>query len=404
RENRSYDQILGDDPRGDGDPKLTLFGGDTTPNAHALAHRFGLFDHFYANSEASIDGHFWTSAAKVADYVNKTWFQNYGGRGRPYDYGVSAVTWPANGFLFDQAERQGISYFNYGEAIAGTVPLTDKDRTPAETQEVQRKFAKSDLGSPVGCYPNDAYIGQNAISQQEVYDSTPPAGAPPQAESRFDCFKNRFMLQQAQGSVPALNYLVLSNDHTQGLSSGRRTPQAMVAENDYALGQTVDLISHSSVWDSSLILVLEDDSQDGADHLDAHRMPGFAISPYAKPGAVVHTRYDFPSFLRTLELPIGMNPMNLFDALGTPMYDAFDATRTNPAPYTAVPPKIDINARNANSAANRRAMKGVDVSTLDKVPQRKLDRILWQAVHGPHSTPPPPGPNANDASAPDPDG
>jgi hypothetical protein len=138
RENRTYDQIMGDDSRGNGDPKLTLFGQNITPNAHALAKRFPLLDHVYANSEASIDGHFWTAAGSVSDYVVKNWHQNYAGRGRPYDFGVYAVTWPSQGFLFDQAEKQGISYFNYGEAIAGTVPFPDKDRNDAETQQVLR--------------------------------------------------------------------------------------------------------------------------------------------------------------------------------------------------------------------------------------------------------------------------
>ena len=398
RENRTYDQVLGDDARGNGGPKLELFPSSMTPNAHALAKRFPLLDHVFANSEASIDGHFWAAASAVSDYVVKNWHQNYGGRNRPYDFGVYAVSWPPKGFLLDQAQRQGISYFNYGEAIAGDVPLTDKDRAPAENQQVQAKFSKSDLGAPVGCYPNDAYIGDNAITQDETWDSTPPPGAPPNSESRFDCFHNRFMTELATNSVPAMNFMVLPSDHTQGLSPGKRTPQAMVAENDYALGQIVDLISHSPVWSSSLILVVEDDSQDGADHLDAHRMPGFAISPYAKQGAVIHTRYDFPSFIRTLEIPIGMSPMNLFDALGTPLYDAFDSTPTNSAAYSAIKPAYDINTRNSNSAANRRAMKGLDVSTIDQIPQRKLDVILWRAVHGWHSKSPRPGPNAGDLS------
>jgi phospholipase C len=168
----------------------------------------------------------------------------------------------------------------------------------------------------------------------------------------------------------------------------------MIAENDYALGQVVDAVSHSSVWDSSLILVVEDDSQDGADHVDAHRIPAFAISPFAKQGAVVHTRYDFPSIIRTLEIPIGMQPMNLFDALATPLYDAFDSTETNKSAYSAIPPKIDINARNAASAANRAASRGLDFKTLDQVPQRTLDRVLWRSVHGWGSLPPKPGPNA----------
>ena len=167
RENRTYDQILGDDPRGDGDPKLTLFGDQITPNAHALAKRFPLLDHVYANSEASIDGHFWTSAGAVSDYVHKAWFQNYGGRERPYDFGVYAVTWPANGFLFDQAERQGISYFNYGEAVAGTVGLfPDKDRSNDELARVADQAGEVRPRAPNGCYPNDASIGKDVDPQR----------------------------------------------------------------------------------------------------------------------------------------------------------------------------------------------------------------------------------------------
>ena len=329
----------------------------------------------------------------------KNWHQNYAGRDRPYDFGVYAVTWPAGRFIFDRAIADNVSFFNYGEAIAGDVPLTDKDRTPQENAQVQQKFAKSDLGSgvsgPLECYPNDASIGKDVINQQEAYDSSPPPGAPMGSESRFDCFKQHLQAQIASNSVPALNYLVLPSDHTQILSPGRRTPKAMVAENDYALGQVVqEISSHASLWAHSLILVVEDDSQDGADHLDAHRIPAFAISPYAKQGAVVHTRYDFASVIRTLEIPIGMHPMNIFDALATPMYDVLSSTPSNSAPYTAITPSIDMNARNPNTATNRRLMRGVNVSSLDQVTQKKMDELLWKAIHGVSSKPPAPGPNA----------
>jgi phospholipase C len=168
----------------------------------------------------------------------------------------------------------------------------------------------------------------------------------------------------------------------------------MVAENDYALGQIVDTISHSSVWESSLILVIEDDSQDGADHVDAHRIPAFAISPYAKRGAVVHTRYDFPSFIRTLELPLGMKPLTLFDALATPLYDAFEPTPNNAEPFDAVEPNVDITQTNADTPENRAAVRGWELTKTDSVPQRVLDGQVWRAVRGPGVAPPPPGPNA----------
>ncbi|HEX8121450.1 MAG TPA: alkaline phosphatase family protein [Solirubrobacteraceae bacterium] len=399
RENRTYDQVLGDDARGDGDPKLTLFGDEVTPNAHALARRFPLLDHVYANSEASIDGHFWTSAATVPDYVNKNWWQNYAARGRPYDFPVYAVDWPQNGFLLDQAERQGISYFDYGEAIAGNIALPDEDRTPEETQQVTTKFSHSDI-QPTGpgsagpsCYPNDGSVGVDVVTRLPVFDTQPPTGAPPQNESRFACFKQHFQQQLATGDVPTFNYMVLSNDHTRVLTAGAYTPRAMVADNDEGLGRIVDLISHSPIWSSSAIFVIEDDSQDGADHVDAHRIPAFVISPYAKRGAVIHTRYDFPSVIRSLELAIGMKPLGFQDALGTPMYDAFDAEPTNAEPYTFAPSKVDLLEKNPATGPGARESAGLPRG-LDRIPQHEMDRLLWKSVHGWRSTPPPPGPNA----------
>jgi DNA-binding beta-propeller fold protein YncE len=406
RENRTYDQVLADDRRGDGDPSLELFGPDITPNMHRLATRFPLLDHVFANSEASIDGHFWTSAAMVSDYVHKSWMQNYGGRRRPYDFGVYSVSWPGNGFLFDQAQRQNISYFNYGEAIAGVLPVPDKDRPAEMTPGVLAKLAHSDLGAgtptgigatPAGeCYPNDADIGTDATTQQPTYDGTPPAGAPLTVESRFGCFQQRFGQQLATGTVPAFNYLVLPNDHTVGTTPGQRTPQAMIADNDYGLGQIVDTISHSPIWPSSAIFVVEDDAQDGADHVDAHRIPAAVISPYTTARAVVHTRYDFLSVIRSMELILGMEPIGLADALATPMYDAFTATPANLAPYSAVVPAQDRTVVNTTASPDAALSQSVDFSTVDKVPQHTLDRILWHAVHGRDSTPPPPGPNAKE--------
>jgi hypothetical protein len=170
----------------------------------------------------------------------------------------------------------------------------------------------------------------------------------------------------------------------------------MVASNDLAVGETVDLISHSPIWESSLILVVEDDSQDGADHVDAHRMPALAISPYTQRGAVVHTRYDFLSFIRTLELVTGMEPLNLFDATAVPLYDAFDSDPSdNMEPYNAIVPEIDLTATNPASAPNAKLSQRLPLEIPDQVPQPVLDRILWQYRHGADSEPPPPGPNAS---------
>jgi len=179
------------------------------------------------------------------------------------------------------------------------------------------------------------------------------------------------------------------------VSPGKRTPDADIANNDYALGQFVQAISHSNVWDSSLILVQEDDSQDGADHVDAHRMPALAISPYTRQGAVVHTRYDQLSMLRTAEIVMGLKPLNLAEALAVPMYDAFSNGPANAAPYNAIVPNVNMTAVNPNTPANRAASKGLPLNQLDRLPQRRLDAILWHYRHGFDSAPPPPGPKAS---------
>jgi hypothetical protein len=276
--------------------------------------------------------------------------------------------------------------------LAGVVPLTDKDRNQDETNEVAKKFAKSDLGAD-GCYPNDSSIGVDSITGQPVYDSTPPPGARPDSLSRADCFARHFAQQMATNSVPTFNYLVLTNDHTQTLTAGARTPRALVADNDEGLGRIVDTISHSSIWKESAIFVIEDDSQDGADHVDAHRIPAFVVSPYAKQGAIVHTRYDFLSVIRSMELILGMKPLGLFDELATPMYDAFQAAPSNDAPYSAVAPKVPLTETNPEGTAGARAAARLP-KCLDCIPQHEMDALLWRSVHGAHAVPPPPGPNA----------
>jgi hypothetical protein len=400
KENRTYDQVLGDDPRGDGDPNLTLFGDHFTPNLHALARRFPLLDHVYANSEASIDGHYWTSAGAVSDYVVKNWHQNYAGRDRPYDFGGYVVSQPPRGYIFQRAEQEGVSYFNYGEALAGLSPLPDKDRdaTDAETGLSAQILTHSDIGTPEpGCYDSD--LSNSTVLSQgqvDVYDSSLPPGAKPGSDSRFQCFEARFESQVLSGSVPAFNYMVVPNNHTEGTTPGRRTPDAQIASNDWGLGQIVDLISHSSIWDSSLILVMEDDSQDGADHVDAHRIPALAISPYTQQGAVVHTRYDQLSFLRTAEIVTGLRPLHLAEALAVPLYDAFTPTPSNSQAYDAITPSVDMTARNTASTPAAKESSRLPLNTIDQIPQRELDKLLWQYRHGPHAQPPPPGPNAVD--------
>lgn len=401
RENRSYDQMLGGLGRGNGDPQLQVFGPKVTPSMHALLQRFPLLDNVMANSDASIQGHFWTASASVPDYVSRNWVHQYDARFHPNDFGMYAVTWPGNGFLFDQAEREHISYFNYGEGLADSMAqIPDRDRTPAMLQEVKRVASNSDLGpgiTPGGCYPSDNYIGtvgNGSPTTNDIFDSTLPDGAPAGSYSHAACFEARFAQQLAHNDVPALNYLSLTDDHTRGTQIGYLTPTAMVADSDLALGQIVDTISHSRIWSSSAIFVVEDDSQDGADHVDAHRIPALVISPYARRNVVIHTRYDLVSVVRTIELIIGMRPLTLNDALAIPMYDAFTPKPDNSAPFNVVPAQVNLLARNTPYSPDAKLSDSLPLHKTDTVPQQTLDSILWQSVYGANSTAPAPGPNA----------
>jgi hypothetical protein len=384
--------VLGDLHPGAGDPALAIFGQAITPNMHALAHRFGTLDHVFADSQVSIDGHMWTSGAQASDFVERNNHPSNAGRNYPYDF-VYSIAAPDNGFIFDQARRDGVSWLNFGEGISSLLPIPDKDRTPQATQESAAKYAQSDLGVPDGCYPADAYIGKDPITQQLTFDSSLPPGAPLTAESRFTCWRAKFTQQLLTGTVPTLTYLTTVDDHTQGTTPGMRTPQAMVASSDWALGEFVDAISHSPIWPHSAIFVVEDDSQEGLDHVDAHRIPAFVISPYSRSATVVSARYDQLSVLHSIELLTGIRPLGLGDALATPMYDAFQPA-PNLAPYSQIVPSVNMTAKNGARAPDAALSRSLDFTQLDAVPQRTLDAILWHAVRGAHSRVPPIGPGA----------
>jgi hypothetical protein len=219
--------------------------------------------------------------------------------------------------------------------------------------------------------------------------------------SRMDVFNGEFQQQVATGSVPSFNYLILPNDHTNGTTPGAYTPRALIADNDLALGQLVQTISHSSIWSQSAIFVVEDDSQDGADHVDAHRQPAFVISPWATKG-VVHTRYDQYSALRSAMMIVGLHPLSLNDALATPMYNAFTngaAPDTAGTVYNAVQPDQSLTETNSGSSPAAKMSAKLPFDKLDLVPQRVMDGILWRSVYGASSTPPAPGPNHSPAEA-----
>ena len=406
KENRTYDQVFGTDKRGDGDPSLELFDnngvkgptGGVTPNAHRLATQFPLLDHFYADSEVSVDGHIITSGAYATDFVLKALHPNYSNRGRVANFGQDPVTLPPKDFIFDQAVRQGVSFRNYGEYSAGDLPRSDDGRSTYRTVQ-----ANTAWGYPIffGC--DNVGFAPNGVNNAAVCDQDSgvlgAGGAADVARSRFDFFQASFDSEVASGTVPSLTYLTLPNDHTNGVRMNYPTPKAMVADNDLGLGQLVDLISHSSIWDQSAIFVEEDDSQDGADHVDAHRMPAYVISPWAKHGAVVHTRYDQESILRTAELILGLHPLSLYDGLAEPMYDAFISGDAKPdlTAYTAVAPTQALTDLTVVPPTGLAAALPYD--RVDLVPQALFDQVLWHSVYGSGSTPPAPGPNASPAES-----
>lgn len=399
RENRTYDQVFGSDPRGNGNANLELFNdngvsgptGGITPNAHALTRRFPLLDHFYEDSEVSVDGHLVTAGAYATDYVQKATAANYSNRRRTFDFGIYPVTAPPAFYLFDQAAKQGVSFRDYGEAV-GTTPTTAAPNRP--------QFSKVEQNVDPA-YPNNLFIGclqaNNRASCTQDSGTYNGTGTPFAGQSRFNEWYPEFQAQVAAGTVPQFNYMILPNDHTNGTTTGDPTPQAFIADNDLALGQIVDAISHSSIWSSSAIFVVEDDSQDGADHVDSHRSPGFVISPWAKQGAAVHTRYDQYSVLRTMELILGLQPLSLNDAVATPMYDAFlsGSEQPNNAPYTVSSPSYPLTSTNGASAPLAKLSGQLPFNRLDAVPQAISDQIMWASVHGAHSSPPAAGPNAS---------
>ncbi|MCX6373615.1 MAG: hypothetical protein NTX16_11175, partial [Actinobacteria bacterium] len=209
-----------------------------------------------------------------------------------------------------------------------------------------------------------------------------------------DSFAARFESQLATGTVPTFNYVCMTSDHTRGTQPGFPIPSAMVADGDLALGQLVDMISHSSIWSSSVIFVVEDDSQDGADHVNAHRIPVAVISPYARRGAIIHRRYDLLSVVRSMELIMGMKALSLNDALASPMYAAFTAEPLNADPVDVITPGVDLLERNTQAAPWAAFSSRLPLGRIDAVPQWQIDAILWRSVYGANSTPPPPGPGA----------
>ncbi len=469
RENRTYDQVLGDVEKAgngqsaDGDLRLAIFGsGDAarrpggppqniTPNAHALALRFGLFDRFFVNSEASPDGHNWTTAAFSSDYVDKAYRWNYSSRGRTYDFegfnrlpntdpvaneppmlptpakssdvaslmkkyipylsGERDIAEPETLYLWDAAARARLTYRNYGEFVA-TISQSDVDAFNAN-----RSKRYPDLTPTVEAFPTKQSLEGHSSSTYRNFDMETPDSltpecyravkegrvSPPMVTPSHDDARCRgysrasdwlaefrsYAADREAGRgnrLPGFTILRLSSDHTNGLAQGYPTPQFYVAENDYALGLIVEAVSSSPYWMDTAIFVIEDDAQDGPDHVDAHRSPALVISAYNRPGILVHEFHNTVSLIRTMELLLGMQPMNLLDSNAVPM-DVFQGT-PDLRPYKTALPDVALNnlmapaARDSATAYWMKKTSEQNLAFADMADPHELNEIIWFSVRG----------------------
>ncbi len=353
KENRTYDQVLGDVKEGNGDASLCLFGEKITPNLHALVKEFVLLDNFYVDGEVSADGHNWSLGAYANDYLEKNWVTSYGGRGGTYDAeGTRAIANNKNGFIWDFAKRAGVSYRTYGEFADDYKP-----------------------NLPV---LKDHFCTYYTSWDQKIRDTT-----------RVGQWKRDFDSLLSINAVPQLNTLRIINDHTEGMSLGRPSPYAHVADNDLAVGMLVDYLSKSPIWKASVVFVVEDDAQDGPDHVDAHRSPAFIAGGYVKRNFIDHTMYSTSSILRTIELILGMPPMSQYDAAATPLWRCFDKT-PNAKGFTTKPLQFDINEKNSAHTAMQRKSERLNFKKEDSNDDHEFTEILWKGLKGKNAVVPAP--------------
>jgi YVTN family beta-propeller protein len=364
KENRTYDQEFGDIANANGDPRLVLFGEKVTPNQHALAKEYVVLDNLYCDGEVSVDGHSWSNSAYATDFNEKQWPAEYGSHSDA-SYSVHAMV-PSAGHLWDLARRKGLTYRSYGENAARASTGTAMEAAPGADGLVGHVSREYGLGLEVRDTNKVEVFLKDLKDAETNYDSADP-------EKRLP------------------NYIVMSmpEDHTRGTAPGAFTPQAMVANNDYAIGQLVDAVSHSRYWANTAIFIIEDDAQDGADHVDGRRTMGLAISPYVKRGIVDSTLYSTSSMLRSMELLLGLPPMSQYDAAAMPMYAAF-GTQAIPTPFNVIQPMIDVNARNTKASYGAKESSRMNFRELDRAPMHALNEILWKSIKGPDSPMPPP--------------
>lgn len=388
KEDRTYDQVLGDIDAGNGDASLCIFGQHVTPNHHKIARQFVLLDNTYCAGILSADGHQWSTSAFSTDYMEKS-FAGFA-RSYPDGFGIDendALAYSPAGFIWDNALKHGKSMRNYGEFMS-----------PSKWHVRWRDPARKGRPTPLECYL--AWKNKTNDLVFEYYPSVDtlrpfsPGDFPGWEMAVPDQFRADFVLNElrafeAKGEFPQLVILCLFNDHTSGASAGYPTPRACVADNDLALGRVVEGLSRSRFWKDMAIFVIEDDPQAGWDHVSGYRTVAFCISPYAKRGAVISTQFNTTSILRTIEQILGLPPMNQFDASATPMFDCF-TDEPDFTSYEALPSNIALDEMNPDPEAidddilrsDAIVSSKINFNELDRAPEDVLNRILWRSVRG----------------------
>lgn len=345
KENRTYDQVLADLKQGNGDTTLLLFGRKYTPNQHALAESFVLLDNFYVNAEVSADGHNWSMGAYATDYLEKTWPTSYSGRGGTFGgEGEREIANNKGGFIWNNCHRYGISFRTYGEFMEKdkpTIPILAGHNCPT--------FASYNLS---------------------VRDT-----------SRFYVWKKDFTALLKENKVPQFNTVRFGNDHTEGMRLGRPTPYAHVADNDLAVGLFIQTLAESPIWNETAIFILEDDAQNGADHVDAHRSTAYLAGGFVKRGHVDHTLYTTASVLRTIELLLGMEPMTQYDAAATPMWSCFDSL-ARPFEFKAIVPNVNLDDRNVAINQWQKRSEDFEFAKEDANNDVEFNLVLWHGLKG----------------------
>jgi len=374
KENRTYDQVFGDmagramNPKGNGSPEICLFPEEVTPNHHKLADQFVLLDNIYVEGEVSADGHEWSMAAYATDFVEKLWPLSYRGSpkktfGYPAEGKFDEAARPAGGYLWDRAKEAGVTYRSYGEWIENGAMRKDGtfEAGHANVEALEGHFDPEFRGYDLD-YP-DVKRAERFISEIRRFEK--------------------------EGEMPQLQIVRIPNDHTSGTRVGKPTPRAYVADNDLALGMVIDALSHSKFWKDTAVFVIEDDAQNGPDHVDAHRVTALVVSPYTKRNHVDSTLYSTSSMLRTMELILGLKPMSQFDAAARPMYGSFTA-KPDFTPYTLEKSRVDLQETNRLGAWGAEVSEELNLAKEDQADDLIFSEIIWKAVRGADSAMPAP--------------